>query len=191
MATSPVPRLYLFARLPDGVGDVLAPSNDIAPALPGLRLIPTTRRHITLADLDATGASEAHVVAMIGWIMATMPPFAFPVRFDRIVTSARHRLLKASDPLLGALACQTHIAGMVRQYGLDLPRGVARAARHARLRRARPAGRARDRRNRLAGRRTRAGAQLAGTQLARGAGPVAAARTAAGGVNVPSARPPG
>lgn len=122
MATSPVPRLYLFARLPDGVGDVLAPSNDIAPALPGLRLIPTTRRHITLADLDATGASEAHVVAMIGWIMATMPPFAFPVRFDRIVTSARHRLLKASDPLLGALACQAHVAGMVRQYGLDLPR---------------------------------------------------------------------
>jgi len=118
-------RLYLFARLPDGVGDHLDASNDIEPALPGLRLISSARRHITLADLDMTGASQAHVIATIGWIMATMPPFAFRVLFDQIVTSARHTLLKASEPLLGALECQAHVLEMVRHYGLDLPREAA------------------------------------------------------------------
>jgi len=122
MAVSSIPRLYLFARLPDGVGDHVDASNDIEPALPGLRLISSARRHITLAELDATGASQDHIVAMIGWIMATMPPFAFRVLFDQIVTSTRHTLLKASEPLLGALECQAHIVDMVRHYGLDLPR---------------------------------------------------------------------
>ncbi len=119
---SHLPRLYLFARLPDGIGDHIDASNDIEPALPGLRLISSARRHITLADLDATGAPQEHVVAMIGWIMATMPPFAFRVMFDQIVTSARHTLLKASEPLLGALECQAHVVEMVRHYGLDLSR---------------------------------------------------------------------
>ncbi len=119
-----LPRLYLFARLPDGIGDHVAASNDIEPALPGLRLISSARRHITLADLgadlDGAAASQAHVIATIGWIMATMPPFAFRVAFDQVVTSARHTLLKASEPLLGALECQAHVLDMVRHYGLDL-----------------------------------------------------------------------
>ncbi len=124
-AASPESRLYLFARLPDGIGDRLAVSNDIEPALPGLRLISSARRHITLADLDAIDASQDHVIAMVGWIMATMPPFAFRVLFDQIVTSARHTLLKASEPLLGALECQAHVLEMVRHYGLDLPSKAA------------------------------------------------------------------
>ena len=124
-SSSPAPRLYLFARLPDGIGDHIDASNDIEPMLPGLRLISSARRHITLADLGRIDAPQDHVIAMIGWIMATMPPFAFRVLFDQIVTSARHTLLKASEPLLGALECQAHVVDMVRHYGLDLPRGAA------------------------------------------------------------------
>ncbi len=125
MAASPDPRLYLFARLPDGIGEPIDASNDIAPALPGLRLISSARRHITLADLGTVDAPQEHVIAMIGWIMATTPPFAFRVMFDQIVTSARHMLLKASEPLLGALECQAHVIEMVRDYGLDLPGDAA------------------------------------------------------------------
>ena len=125
MPASALPRLYLFARLPDGVGEHLDVSNDIAPALPGLKLVSSARRHITLADLTMIDAPQAHVIAMIGWIMATMPPFAFRVMFDRIVTSARHSLLKASEPLTGALACQAHVVAMARHYGLDLPADAA------------------------------------------------------------------
>ena len=125
MATSPVSHLYLFARLPDGIGDHIDASNDIEPMLPGLRLVSSARRHITLADLGTPGVSQDHVVALLGWIMATMPPFAFLVLFDQIVTSARTTLLKASEPLLGALECQAHVVEMARHYGLDLPRGAA------------------------------------------------------------------
>jgi 2'-5' RNA ligase len=95
--------------------------------LPGLRLVSSARRHITLADLGAIDTPQAHVIAMIGWIMATMPPFALRVVFDRLVTSARHTLLKASEPLTGALDCQSHILGMARHYGLDLPTAAAPA----------------------------------------------------------------
>ena len=63
-------RLYLFARLPDAVSDHLSVSNDIAPVLPGLDLVSTARRHITLADLNAIDAPEDHVIAMARWIMS-------------------------------------------------------------------------------------------------------------------------
>ena len=129
MATSPQtrssPSLHLLARLPDGIGEHLDVSNDVEPALPGLRLISSACRHITLADLTAIDAPQDHVAAMIGWIMATMPPFAFRVLFDQIVTSARHRLLKASEPLAGALECQAHVLETARHYGLDLPAKAA------------------------------------------------------------------
>jgi 2'-5' RNA ligase len=122
MAASPDPRLYLFARLPDGIGGHLAASNDIEPALPGLRLISSARLHSTIVALDKAGVDQAHIIALIGWIMATSPPFAFHLLFDQIVTSARQTLLKASEPLLGALECQAHILETVRHYGLDLSR---------------------------------------------------------------------
>lgn len=118
-------RLYLFARLPDAVSDHLAVSNDIAPVLPGLDLVSTARRHITLANLNAIDAPEDHVIAMARWIMATCPPFAFHVVFDQVVASARSTLLKASEPLVGALECQAHVIERVRHYGLDLPRQAA------------------------------------------------------------------
>jgi 2'-5' RNA ligase len=121
MPLSSVPRLYLFARLPGGIGDRIA-SNDIEPTLPGLHMISSARLHSTIAVLDKPGVDQAHIVAMIGWIMATSPPFAFRLRFDEIVTSARHTLLKASEPLAGAIECQAHVLEMVRHYGLDLPR---------------------------------------------------------------------
>jgi RNA 2',3'-cyclic 3'-phosphodiesterase len=117
-----VPRLYLFARLPDGVGDPVAASNDIEPALPGLRLISSARLHSTIVALDAAGVDQAHVAAMIDWIMATSPPFAFRLLFDQIVTSARQTLLRASEPLPGARDCQAHIVEMLRHYGLALSR---------------------------------------------------------------------
>ena len=122
MPMVPVPRLYLFARLPDGLGDHVAASNDVAPMLPGLRLASGARLHSTIAVLDRPGVDQAYIVAMIGWIMATSPPFAFRLLFDEIVTSARQTLLKAREPLPGARDCQAHILGTVRHYGLDLPR---------------------------------------------------------------------
>lgn len=137
MATLLDSRLYLFARLPDAVGDHLDIANDIAPVLPGLDLVSTARRHITLARLDAGrpedgggGAAEDvvdevaqdYVIALARWIMATRPPFAFRVVFDQIVASARSTLLKASQPLVGALECQAKLLEMLRDYGLDLPR---------------------------------------------------------------------
>src|SRR5579875_1306497 len=99
------PRLYLFAPLPDDVGDHLAVSNDLEPALPGLKLVSAARRHITLADLNVRGRSQDHAIALARWVMATMPPFAFRVVFDQIVSGARSTLLKASQPIAGALEC--------------------------------------------------------------------------------------
>ena len=125
MTASPLPRLFLFARLPDDVGDPVDASNDVEPMLPGLRLVSTARRHITIADLGTIDAPQAHLIALIGWIMATMPPFAFHVVFDRLVSSARQTLLKASEPLTGALECQAHLLAMARHYGLDLPATAA------------------------------------------------------------------
>jgi 2'-5' RNA ligase len=119
------PRLYLFAPLPNEVGDHLAVSNDIEPALPGLKLVSTARRHITLADLNAVGAPQDHAIALARWVMATMPPFAFRVVFDQIVAGSRSTLLKASQPITGALECQAHVLGAMRDYGLDLPKAAA------------------------------------------------------------------
>ncbi|MDH7641124.1 2'-5' RNA ligase family protein [Sphingomonas oryzagri] len=125
MPAAPDTRLYLFAMLPDGVGDRLAISNDVEPALPGLKLVSTARRHITLANLSAVDVPEDFRIQLAQWVMATVPPFAFHVVFDQLVAGARSTLLKASQPLLGALEAQAHVLDMLRQYGLDLP---ARAA---------------------------------------------------------------
>jgi len=103
MPAAPDTRLYLFAMLPDEVGDHLAVSNDIEPALPGLKLVSAARRHITLANLSAIDAPEDYRIRLAQWVMATMPPFAFHVVFDQLVGSARNTLLKASRPLVGAL----------------------------------------------------------------------------------------
>ncbi len=118
-------RLYLFARLPDEVGDHLAVSNDVQPVLPGLKLVSTARRHITIADLNGADVPQDHAIALVSWIMATMPPYAFRVVFDQLVVSARSTLLRASQPLIGAGECQAHFIEMVRHYGLDLPRQSA------------------------------------------------------------------
>ncbi|WBO22464.1 2'-5' RNA ligase family protein [Sphingomonas abietis] len=125
MSACPDSRLYLFARLPDAVSEHLDVSNDIAPVLPGLDLVSIARRHITLAQLDVAGVPEDFIVALVGWIMATMPPFAFRVVFDQLVTSARSTLLKASRPLLGARGCQDYVVETARHYGLDLARQAA------------------------------------------------------------------
>jgi 2'-5' RNA ligase len=125
MNARPDARLYLFARLPDAVSDHLEISNDIAPVLPGLDLVSVARRHITIADLDVADVPEDFIVALVGWIMATMPPFAFRVVFDQLVTSARSTLLKASRPLTGALGCQAYLVETARHYGLDLTRQAA------------------------------------------------------------------
>lgn len=125
MPVAPDTRLYLFAMLPDGVGDHLAVSNDIEPALPGLKLVSAARRHITLANLSAIDVSEAYRIQLVLWVMATMPPFAFRVVFDQLVGGARSTLLKASRPLVGALEAQAHVLEMLRHYGLDLPAKAA------------------------------------------------------------------
>jgi 2'-5' RNA ligase len=121
MPAAPDTRLYLFALLPEGVGDHLAISNDIEPALPGLKLVSAARRHITLADLSMSDAPEDYRIQLAHWVMATVPPFAFRVVFDQLVASARNTLLKASQPLVGALEAQGHVLDMLRHYGLDLP----------------------------------------------------------------------
>jgi 2'-5' RNA ligase len=125
MPAVPDTRLYLFAMLPDGVGDHLAVSNDIEPALPGLKLVSAARRHITLANLSAADAPEDYRAQLARWVMATVPPFAFRVVFDQLVASARSTLLKASQPLVGALEAQAHVLDMLRHYGLDLPAEAA------------------------------------------------------------------
>ena len=118
-------RLYLFARLPDAVGDHLDISNDIEPALPGLNLVSAARRHITIADLNGIDAPQAYVAGLMHWILATSPPLAFHVVFDEVVVSARSTLLKASQPLVGALECQAHMLDMLRHYGSDPGRHAA------------------------------------------------------------------
>src|ERR1700761_5014717 len=125
MPAAPDTRLYLFAMLPDEVGDHLAVSNDVEPALPGLKLVSAARRHITLANLSAIDAPEDYRIQLAQWVMATMPPFAFHVVFDQLVASARNTLLKASQPLVGALEAQAHMLDMLRHYGLDLPAKAA------------------------------------------------------------------
>ena len=112
-------RLYLFARLPDDVGAHLDVSNDIEPALPGLNLVSAARRHITIADLGGIDAPQDYVVRLMHWIMATSPPIAFHVVFDEVIVSARSTLLKASQPLIGALDCQAHVLDMLRHYGSE------------------------------------------------------------------------
>ena len=121
MPAAPDTCLYLFAMLPDGVGDHIAVSNDIEPALPGLKLVSAARRHITLADFSMDDAPEDYRIQLAHWVMATVPPFAFRVVFDQLVASARNTLLKASQPLIGALQAQAHVLDMLRHYGLDLP----------------------------------------------------------------------
>jgi len=118
-------RLYLFARLPEEVGAHLAISNDVEPALPGLNLVSAARRHITIADLNGIDAPQDYAIALTRWIMATMPPLAFHVVFDQLVTSARSTLLRASQPLLGALEAQTHMLDMLRHYGSEPGRDAA------------------------------------------------------------------
>ncbi|WP_454886053.1 2'-5' RNA ligase family protein [Sphingomonas oryzagri] len=125
MPAAPDTRLYLFAMLPDGVGDHIAISNDVEPALPGLKLVSTARRHITLANLSAVDVPEDFRIQLAQWVMATVPPFAFHVVFDQIVAGGRSTLLTASQPLLGALEAQTHVLDMLRQYGLELPAKAA------------------------------------------------------------------
>jgi RNA 2',3'-cyclic 3'-phosphodiesterase len=125
MAVLPESRLYLFAPLPDAVSDTLAVSNDVEPMLPGLRLVSAARRHITLASLSMAGVPEDHAIQLASWVMATMPPFAFHVVFDQLVSARRSTLLRASQPLVGALEAQAHCLGMMRHYGLDLPREAA------------------------------------------------------------------
>jgi len=132
MPAVPDTRLYLFAMLPDDVGGHLAVSNDIEPALPGLRLVSAARRHITLANLSMSDAPEDYCIQLAHWVMATVPPFAFRVVFDQCVASARSTLLKASRPLVGALEAQAHMLGMLRHYGLDLP-GKAAPVPHVTL----------------------------------------------------------
>ena len=112
-------RLYLFARLPDDVATHLDVSNDVEPVLPGLNLVPAARRHITIADLNGIDAPQDMVIALVRWIMATSPPIAFHIVFDEIVMSARSTLLKASQPLEGALECQAHVLDMLRHYGSE------------------------------------------------------------------------
>jgi RNA 2',3'-cyclic 3'-phosphodiesterase len=122
MAARSESRLYLFVPLPDDVGEHLAVSNDVEPMLPGLRLVSAARRHITLASLHAADVPQDHIIQLARWVMATMPPFAFHVVFDQLVSGARSTLLKASQPLVGALEAQAHFLDMMRHYGLDLPR---------------------------------------------------------------------
>jgi 2'-5' RNA ligase len=112
-------RLYLFTRLPDDVGAHLNVSNDVEPVLPGLNLVSAARRHITIADLNGIDAPQDYVVALARWIMATSPLLSFHVVFDEIVMSARSTLLKASQPLVGALECQAHVLDMLRHYGSE------------------------------------------------------------------------
>jgi RNA 2',3'-cyclic 3'-phosphodiesterase len=114
--------LYLFARLPMDVRGHVAGSNDLDAARTGRTLVEDGRLHVTMAILDAIDAPQEHVVQLIRWIMSTIPPFAFRVAFDKLVVSANSALLKASDPLHGALTCQAHIAGMLRDYGVELPK---------------------------------------------------------------------
>jgi 2'-5' RNA ligase len=125
MPAVPDSQIYLFAMLPDGIGDHLAVSNDSEPALPGLKLVSAARRHITLANLSLGDGPEAYRIQLAHWVMATVPPFAFRVVFDQLVASARSTLLKASQPLVGALEAQAHMRDMLRQYGLDLPAEAA------------------------------------------------------------------
>ncbi len=114
--------LYLFARLPVDVQGHVGASNDLDAARGGRTPVEERRLHITLAALSAIDAPQEYLIQLIGWIMATIPPFAFHVAFDELVVSARSALLKASDPVHGALACQAHIAAMLRDYGVDLPK---------------------------------------------------------------------
>jgi 2'-5' RNA ligase len=125
MPAAPDTRLYLFAPLPDAVSTHLAISNDVEPALPGLKLVPAGRRHVTVAILDQPDVPEAFRIQLLLWVMATMPPFGFRIMFDQLVASARSTLLRASRPLAGALDAQAHVLGMLRHYGLDLPAGAA------------------------------------------------------------------
>jgi 2'-5' RNA ligase len=114
--------LTLIARLPADVRGHVGASNDLDAARVGRTPVEAGRLHITLAVLNAIGAPDAaYLVQMIRWIMATIPPFAFRVAFDELIVSAKSALLKASDPLHGALACQAHIAGMLRDYGCAVP----------------------------------------------------------------------
>jgi RNA 2',3'-cyclic 3'-phosphodiesterase len=117
-------QLYLFARLPADVPGHVRASNDLDAARAGRSPVEAGRLHILLAALGAIDAPQAYVAQLIGWVMATIPPFAFRVAFDELIVSARSALLKARDPLHGALACQAHIAAMLREYGVDLPNGA-------------------------------------------------------------------
>jgi 2'-5' RNA ligase len=115
------PQVYLFARLPVDVRGHVGASNDLDAARAGRSLVEDGRLHITLLALGAIDAPEDYLIQLIGWIMSTIPPFAFRVAFDELIVSARSALLKASDPLRGALACQAHVAAMLCDYGVDLP----------------------------------------------------------------------
>ncbi len=117
-------QLYLFARLPVDVQGHVAASNDLDAACFGRSPVAAGRLHITLAVLGAIDAPQDYLVQLVGWILSTIPPFAFRVAFDELILGARSALLKASDPLRGALACQAHVAGMLRDYGVMLPKAA-------------------------------------------------------------------
>jgi 2'-5' RNA ligase len=122
MPELPLTDLILFACLPEDVTAHLAISNDLGPARSGRSLVAPGRRHIALLHLGAEGVAEAYVIALVNWVMATMPPFAFRVLFDRLIVSPRSALLKASERLAGAEAAQAHLVEALRHYGLPLSR---------------------------------------------------------------------
>jgi RNA 2',3'-cyclic 3'-phosphodiesterase len=117
-------QLYLFARLPAEVQGHVRASNDLDAARAGRSPVEAGRLHITLAALGAIDAPQDYLAQLVGWVMATIPPFAFRVAFDELIVGPRSALLKASDPLHGALACQAHVAAMLRDYGVDLPKAA-------------------------------------------------------------------
>jgi 2'-5' RNA ligase len=113
--------LYLFARLPVDVRGHVGVSNDLDAARGGRSPVASGRLHITLAALGLIDAPEEYLIGLVRWIMATIPPFAFHVAFDELIVGARSALLRASEPLHGAIACQAHVAAMLRDYGVAVP----------------------------------------------------------------------
>lgn len=120
---SPAP-LYLFAPLPIGVESHLAACNDLDASRFGDAMVAPHRRHITIAALGGIDAPEEHLIALIDWIMSTIPPYAFRVAFDQLILSPRRALLKGSRPQTGVLDCQAHLVTMLGDYGISLPKAA-------------------------------------------------------------------
>lgn len=114
-------RLYLFAPLTAPVNRFINLSEDLAPAWKTQRLVAMPRRHVTILDLSVADMPLAQSIRAARRIVADGLPQAFRMNIDELVVTRERALLMPSEPVRGALRCQSDLLHAATRRGFALP----------------------------------------------------------------------